>query len=264
MFYLTSKVLGFFLQPSTLILAMLCVGVLLTATAWRRLARWLMLGGLSAILVFGMLPAAELFLQPLENRFPRPDASFDVASTAGIIVLGGVLDGPGWERGELAGLGGTAERLTEAIALSRRYPGVRIIFSGGSAETDYPPEAELVRSLLIALGLDEARLTLESQSRSTHENAVLTAQLLKPRPDQTWLLVTSAAHMPRSVGSFRKAGVNVVAWPVDFRSPLQLRLMSVYPSYLDGLHDLDNAAHEYLGLLVYYLTGRTDALFPAP
>ena len=264
MFYFVSKILGFFLQPSTLMFATLFVGVLLTATAWRRLARWLMLGSLGAIAVFGLLPTAELLVQPLEDRFPRPDAGFDVASTAGIIVLGGVVDGPGQVRRELGGLGETAERLTEALALSRRYPGVRIIFTGGSWPSNYPPEAELMGDVLLALGLDAARLTLESKSLTTHENAVLTARLLEPRPDQTWLLITSAAHMPRSVGVFRKAGFKVVTWPVDYRSPVQVSLMSIYPSFLYGLRDLDYAAHEYQGLLAYYLTGRTDTLFPAP
>jgi uncharacterized SAM-binding protein YcdF (DUF218 family) len=265
MFLLLSKIVGLFVLPSTLLFATFLLGALLAATAWRRLALSLVVVALSAILVFGLLPVSDLILQPLENRFPRPAPSFDPASAAGIIVLGGVLDGAGLSRGEVGGLNEAAERVTEAVVLARRYPGLRIIFSGGSGGwIEFPPEAELIKDVLVALGLDEARLTLESQSRSTHENAVLTAQLLQPRPEQTWLLMTSAAHIPRSVGSFRKAGFKVVAWPVDYRTGQDVSLMSLNRSFLEGLVVLDNAAHEYLGLLGYYLTGRTDALFPAP
>jgi uncharacterized SAM-binding protein YcdF (DUF218 family) len=140
------------------------------------------------------------------------------------------------------------------------------VFSGGSGALlgDIPPEAETARRVLEALGVERERLTLEAASRNTHENAIFSARLLKPQAGQRWLLVTSATHMPRAVGCFRKAGFDVVAWPVDYRTPPRLGIASFNNSLPQGLAGLDGIVREYLGLLVYYVTGRTDALVPGP
>lgn len=266
MFFYLSKILWFLLQPSTLLFAALIAGIVLAGTAWRLLSRWLMLGSVGAMLVIGLLPISDLLTGPLENRFPRPGPELDVASLAGIVVIGGAEDRTAWDRGELGGLGDAAERYTEVVALARRYPGVRVVFSGGSGAllTDAPPEAETARRVLEALGVEPDRLTLESASRNTYENAIFAARLLRPQSGQRWLLVTSAAHMPRAVGCFRKAGFSVVPWPVDYRTPRQGVVMALNHSIQDGLEGLDGVTREYLGLLVYYVTGRTDALVPGP
>jgi uncharacterized SAM-binding protein YcdF (DUF218 family) len=266
MFFYLSKLLWVVVQPSTLMFAALAVGVLLTLSAWRRLSRGLMFGSVGALLFFGLVPVADFLVHHLEDRFPRPAAGFDMRSVAGIIVLGGARDGSGWDREEIGGLNAAAERMTESVALARLYPGIRIIFTGGSAAaySEYPPEAEVAKRIYLALGVDAGRLTLEAASRTTHENAVFTARLLHPQPDQTWLLLTSAAHMPRAVGTFRKEGFNVVAWPVDYRTTVDLSLTDFSTSIPEQLVILDNAAHEYLGLLAYYLSGRSTALFPRP
>ena len=70
--------------------------------------------------------------------------------------------------------------------------------------------------------------------------------------------------MPRAVGCFRKAGFTIVAWPVDYRTPLRVNLTELSSSVPDGLNGLDGIAREYVGLVMYYLTGRTDALLPGP
>jgi uncharacterized SAM-binding protein YcdF (DUF218 family) len=148
------------------------------------------------------------------------------------------------------------------VILARRLPGVRLIFSGGSgallrAQT---PEAETAGRLFTALGVAKERLLLESQSRDTYQNAQLSARLLSPKPGERWLLVTSGWHMPRAMGCFRRAGFNVEAWPVDYRASVA-RFNDSIP---EGLRRVDLVLREYVGLLAYYLAGRTTALFPAP
>ena len=93
--------------------------------------------------------------------------------------------------------------------LARRFPSLRVIFAGGSSAlvADLPPEAETAKRVLEALGVEQGRLALEAESQNTHQNAVFTARLLQPLPAQRWLLVTSAAHMPRAVGCFPGSGV---------------------------------------------------------
>ena len=118
-------------------------------------------------------------------------------------------------------------------------------------------------------GLDVARILFEERSRNTQENAVLTRQLVRPGPDERWLLVTSAYHMPRSIGVFRAAGWPVIAYPVDYRTAAQIDLRAVLaglaePNVAKRLMELDLAVKSWVGLVAYWLMGRTSALFPAP
>jgi uncharacterized SAM-binding protein YcdF (DUF218 family) len=87
---------------------------------------------------------------------------------------------------------------------------------------------------------------------------------VRPEPSQIWLLVTSAYHMPRSMGLFRKAGFNVVAYPVDYRSEGIFRDWRLSNEVWRGLRLFDVAAHEWVGLAAYYASGKIDALFPGP
>ncbi len=151
------------------------------------------------------------------------------------------------------------------IALARRYPEAKIIFTGGAAdvlETTAEPEAAAIKARIGAYGLDPSRILFDDKSRNTHENALFTYDLLKPQPGETFLLVTSAFHMPRSMGVFRQAGFNVRAFPVDYRTAGRADVLRFSPPWARGLRTTDIAAKEWLGLLVYRLTGRTDALFP--
>ena len=97
----------------------------------------------------------------------------------------------------------------------------------------------------------------------TAENAAYSKALVKPKPGERWLLVTSAQHMPRAMGAFRKAGFPVEAYPVDWRSLPRLRLQ--FPaSFSLGLVRSDDTVHEWVGLFVYWITGRSSELLPGP
>ncbi len=216
------------------------------------------------LIIGGISPLGDLLIAPLENRFPRADLSG--GDITGMIVLGGAEDGRAGPTRELAGLNEAAERFTEAVALARRLPGARVVFSGGSAAVfaDEPPEAETAARLFAALGIAKDRITLESASRDTYENAMFTARLIKPAAGQRWLLVTSAWHMPRAMGCFRQAGVAVEAWPVDYRTAPHFQPLRFHTALTEGWRRIDFIAREYVGLVAYYLSGRTSALFPGP
>ena len=118
--------------------------------------------------------------------------------------------------------------------------------------------------LLESLGIPRARITLEDRSRNTVENAVLSKAIAQPKPGERWLLVTSAHHLPRAVGVFRKAGFPVEAYPVDWRTRGPEDALRPFASVGDGLRRSDTAVREWVGLAVYWLTGRSSELFPAP
>jgi uncharacterized SAM-binding protein YcdF (DUF218 family) len=269
-FFVVAKVLWFLLQPSSLMVGAVLGGAALSATRCCRLGRRLMWAGGLMLMACGLTPLGDLLILPLETRFPRAElddrrASQPARPIAGIIVLGGGEDGHAALSPQLAPLNEAAERYTEAIALAQRLPHARVVFSGGSGALlrAVPPEAETAGRLFAAVGIAKDRIALEYQSRDTHENALFTARLLGSKPDERWLLVTSAWHMPRAMGCFRRAGLAVEPWPVDYRTSggLALRFHSSIP---EGLRRIDFIVREYIGLVVYYLAGRTDALLPGP
>ncbi|HRK19374.1 MAG TPA: YdcF family protein, partial [Hyphomicrobiaceae bacterium] len=125
-------------------------------------------------------------------------------------------------------------------------------------------EAEATARALDQLGVDRRRMTLETGSRTTWENAVLGVPAIGARPGERWVLVTSAFHMPRAVGVFRTVGLDVVPFPVDYQTSKNIDVWRLKMSFSDGLGMFDGYLREYPALVYYRLLGRTDALFPAP
>jgi uncharacterized SAM-binding protein YcdF (DUF218 family) len=268
MFFVAAKIFGFFALPSNILISLGLIGIVLMATRFARAGRKLAVTALILLAIAGLSPFGNAIILPLEERFPAWNASWDASRGAptGIISLGGALDTVVSEpRGEVA-LNEAAERMTVVAELARRFPGARIVFSGGSGRIVYNgvTEASLAARLFESFGIAKERIVLEDKSRDTDENARFTRELLQPKPGERWLLVTSAHHMPRSVGVFRAAGFPVEAYPVDFRTRGIIDLLRPFSNVGDGLRRTDTAAREWVGLVVYWVTGRSSALFPAP
>jgi uncharacterized SAM-binding protein YcdF (DUF218 family) len=118
-------------------------------------------------------------------------------------------------------------------------------------------------TLLATLGVDPGRVLLDREARNTHENAVNAMALAQPQPGEVWLLVTSAFHMPRSIGAFRRAGWTITAYPVDYiTGPSERFLLDL--DFAGGLSLASFAVREWVGLLAYRWFGWTDSLFPGP
>jgi len=264
MFFILSKVLGFFALPSDDAAALAALGVILLFTRFKRSGRACAALGTVLLLVAGLTPLGNALMLPLEQRFPPWEASG--GAPAGIVVLGGAI-GP-----ELSAARGTpdlnesAERITATVALARQYPQARIIYSGGDARLVIKGgnEAEYAADLFDSLGIPRSRIIEESRSRNTVENARFSKALAQPKPGERWLLVTSAYHMPRAMGAFRAAGFAVEAYPVDWRTRGPIDLVMPMESVTAGLRRTDTAVHEWVGLFAYWLTGRSSALFPGP
>jgi len=269
-YFIVSKIVWFFVQPSALLLIALTVGatlLLFGGINWGRRLVWLAVIGL---LVCGFSPLANILLLPLENRFARP-AQISGPEYAGIIVLGGsVTADVASERG-LHALNESGERITETIALSRRFPEWPIVATGGSIrilEAEGTSEAVSSVTLLREVLGPQRDLRVEPEARNTRENAVFTAGMLThgiaaARHDPSpWFLVPSAFPMPRAMGCLRKAGVNVRAWPVDYRTRGAADLWRAFAVPSNGLRRMDMVAKEWVGLFVYRLLGYTKSLFP--
>jgi uncharacterized SAM-binding protein YcdF (DUF218 family) len=263
MFFIFSKTAAFLLLPSNLLILLCLIGAMLMATRWRRAGRRLALASLVVLVVAGFSPAGSLLSHALESRFPPWDSSRGAPD--GIIVLGGAIAPMlSQDYGETV-VGGDANRVIAIAKLARAYPNARIVYSGGDASllADGPPEAKFLYPLLDSFGIARERVVLEARSRNTAENAQFTKDLVNPKPGERWLLVTSAAHMPRAVGCFRRIGFVVEAYPVSWHTRKTVHLMPAW-IFAKGLARLDAAVYEWVGLLSYWLTGRTSELLPGP
>ena len=264
MFFPASKILGFFALPSNLIMVIGLIGVMLLVTRFKRAGHALMLFSLLLLAILGWSPIGNMLTIPLEERFPAWTPG--KGEIAGIIVLGGGITADVADaRGEPV-LNEAGERLTAAATLARAYPQAKVIFSGGDAGLirSLGIEAPWALRLLRDLGVPEYRLVAEDRSRNTVENAIYSKELAAPKKDERWVLITSAYHMPRSIGIFRRAGFEVEAYPVDWRTRGMSDALRPFPSIGDGLRRTDTAVREWVGLFVYWFTGRSAELFPAP
>lgn len=263
MFFYLSKLIWIVLQPTAALILLLWLGLLALSLRRRRLGLGLVAVAALGLAVSGFAPIGAVLILPLEERFGRADPE---GAVAGIVVLGGAVDPEVGERRGTVALQESGERMTEAVALARRFPQARIVFTGGSAAVfpDGTTEAQAAARFFEEMGVPAERLVFEDRSRNTAENAAFTRAMVDPEPGSTWLLVTSAYHMPRAMGCFRAAGFPVGPWPVDYRTggrEDRWRLQYA-PAY--RLQMVDTAVREWVGLAAYRLTGRTDALLPAP
>jgi len=261
MFFVASKTFGLLALPTNFMIVVGLGGAILSLTRFAWWGHSLMVVAIVLLAVAGFTPFGNVVLAPLEDRFPVWDPA--KGAPDGIVVLGGPIDPDlSLVHGMPVTLGG-ADRLIQAAALARRYPEARILFTGGSANliATGAKEADQAAELLVSLGVARDRLILERQARNTYENAVFSRALVMPKPGERWLLVTSAYHMPRSVGLFRKAGFPVEPYPVDWRvtNMWDFEIFAV-----QGLRRTDIAVREWVGLVAYRLRGRIDHLFPGP
>ncbi len=260
MTFVVTRILRPFLAPANLAVLLLLLGV---ARLWRsRGRRGLPLVAIVTVALVGIafFPFGDWLIAPLESRFTVPTIPGGVD---GIILLGGAVEPRVvGERVEPA-VNGAADRLLTFMTLARHYPNAKLLLVGGEAAIlpSGHSEAELTRDLLIGQGFDGRRMLLEPRSRNTIENAIFAKAVAEPQASETWLLVTSAVHMPRAVGCFRHAGWAPVPFPTDYRTGFDSGWTMALVRHL-GLVEL--AVKEWLGLIAYRLLGRTDAFFPGP
>ncbi len=259
MLYDFSKIIEPVAEPSNFLVILLAAGALLFVMGRRRSGGWLVGFVTVAMLLLTIFPVGQWAIAPLENRFPPVALPQRID---GIVLLGGAVRIADTLAHGQPALNEMAPRITETLALSRRYPDVPVVISGGdpALTSRGASEAQITRSLLISLGLDPRRILTDDRSRNTYENAVDSKALAKPEPEQAWVLVTSANHMPRAMDCFRHVGWNMIPDPVDYETSGDLLSFSFDGNALV----LDTALHEWLGLVAYRLLGRIDSFFPAP
>ncbi len=234
--YSVSKFFWLIIQPVHLWLLLIALGTGLLFTNGRRLGLGLLAIDALLILIVVVLPVGNWLIAPLENRFP-PLSPMPV-HVDGIIMLGGDED-------------------VAFADLAKLYPNAKLVFAGGGMESHATSSSQW-------MGIDTSRITFEPQSRNTFEDVVEAKAVVRPAPDEIWILVTPAFHMPRSVGLFHAQGWQVVPDPVGHQTSVCGDDAAYDFDFEHNLALLSVALKEWIGMLANRLLGHSESFFPGP
>lgn len=250
-----SKIAIVLVTPLGLCIGLTLIGLVLMAARLRKAGVGCVVFGTALLWIAAMPVTARVVLGSLEREYP-PVAMPDIPSADVAIVLGGAVGGPVEPRRTVE-LGEASDRVYHAYELFKAGKARKILISGGNLpwSADAEPEAETIRKLLQSWGVPDEAIITAGTSRTTAENAREVAALWPSLGFTSGLLVTSAAHMPRALASFRKAGIPVSPSSADIRvveDPLDL--LDFLPD-AGALGDTNDAMKEGIGYVVYWVRG---------
>ncbi|WP_020588800.1 YdcF family protein [Desulfobacter curvatus] len=262
LFFWLSKLIWMVVRPDFLLVAFAVMGMIFWFSGAVKKAKWMLSCVVLSMIAITVFPLGTLLLAPLEHRFPTNPALPEKVD--GIIMLGGSENNfltQMWHQPEI---NDAADRYIGFTRLVRTYPDAVHLFTGGSGSPMHQEwkDANTARQVFMNMGLDISGMIFEDRSRNTYENGLFSKALVHPGPGQAWVLVTTAAHMPRSVGVFNRLGWPVIPYPVDHltRPDGEIKLTL---NFSGNLGRLVTATSEWTGLAAYYITGKTNTLFPS-
>ena len=222
---------------------------------WRWIAKLAAMLGALWIGVFSLPVVADQLRLSLEGHFPEQPAG-QLPQADAVVVLGGAVQ-PSMAAAGYPNLGAAVDRVWHAARIYHAGRAQRVIVSGGNLPWDGSAisEAASIRSLLVELGVPEGAIVLEQLSRTTRENALFTKELLEAVGLKRVLLVSSALHMRRALGTFRALGVDALPAPTDFEATRRDRQVLDWLPDAEALAASSRALKEYLGYLVYRWRG---------
>ena len=258
MYFVASKLFWLVFAPSNFLCLLALAGMLLLIFNRRTVGTIVSLFAVAGLLAAIVSPLGDRLALSLEATYPKWQD--DGRKVDGVIVLGGAVDVLASAAWDTLVLGDAGSRVVAMADLARRYPDAKIVFTGGYGALfgREISEAEQVERNIPLLGLAQGRVIFEKASRNTYENAVFTRDLVKMDPAEHWLLVTSALHMPRAMGIFRKAGIPVEAYPVAWHTAPGFEDAALSISVVDRLRTLDLAVREWIGLAAARVFGQID------
>lgn len=264
MIYVLGKTVWLLAQPGNLLVLAIAFGAVLLFTRWRGLGRILVVLAALLGLSIAFLPVGDWLLRPLEERFPP--LSDLPQHVDGIIMLGGAVNTEITESRHQPTVNEHAARFIAFAELARRYPTAKLVFSGGGPELENGNfrEADAARLVLQWMGMDTSRVIFERESRNTYENVLDSKALAHPMAGETWLLITSAFHMPRAVGLFRAQAWPVIPDPVGYQTAAAEASPDFGMDFQENLNKTSLGLKEWIGLVANLWLGRSQSLFPAP
>ena len=255
--FLLKKLIAPLLFPIPIVLGLLIIGLvrMWTGPGVRdRRGRYWILAATLILASFSFRPLPIAMLSDLEGRYPTfsTTAAPDTTIRWIVVLAGGVSDDPSFDDPHRLA-GSSLLRLIEGIRIARHLPDAKLILSGGAPFSSISAAA-VMRNVAIELGVDASSIFLEDRSLDTKDQAASVAEIVDK--DQ-FVLVTSAAHLPRSMALFEARGLSPVPAPTDHlaRRSTQLNPGALFPSSLN-LRAARTAVREYLGIMWARLRGQ--------
>ena len=263
MFFILSKIFWVLMQPLNLLCALGALGWA-ARRRWPTLGQKLMNGALVLIIIIGILPIGTFAITWLERQYPTPQSLPDPVD--GIIVLGGPFEAARTKKTGQLVVNDQIDRALCFASLARKYPNARLAFTGGTGDILNPDanESDDAKIFFDLIGLSNRNIIYESQSRNTYENAVFTKKLMTPKSDETWVVTTSAYHMPRTVATFAKVGWDIIPYQCDLRTDGTYSLFRGLPNIAGNFSLMNLAIKEIFGMIVYRITGKSAFIFTHP
>ena len=261
-FFFLSKALWFFFNPINILLFLLLIGIIFHFFNKKKLYKIINIITLILFILIVILPTGPYLFWKLENSYSIPRTfPHDID---GILILGGGVNEDLTYQHQQMSLNENVERLTESIDLMRRFPNAKIVFSGGVATLSKQKLTgiDVAKMFYNRMGVDINRIIFENKSRNTYENFAFSKKFIDNKNNEKWLLVTSAFHMKRVMNVAEKLKLNFISYPVDFSIGKNFSLEPWYAqNYPTNMNHFQIAMHEYVGLIAYYIAGKSSKIY---
>jgi len=258
-FYL-SKILWLILNPFNIFIFVTLLSIFLYFVKLRRISLIIFLINFVFIALISFLPIGSYLIYNIEKEYHsyiKPPDQVD-----GILILGGATNPLLYNEYDQISLNGSSERLVESVFIIKKFDKAKVIFSGGSGILNRPDfdHAQVAKSFYKKIGIEIDKIIFEDNSRNTYENIIYSKKIANPKINENWLLITSASHMKRALLIADKNNWDLIPYAVDFKNIKEFKLTPNF-NLLSNLNSFQQGSHEWLGLVSYYLMGRTDKVF---
>ncbi len=252
--FLLKKIVAPLFFPLSLCLEILLAGIfLLWFTRRQKTGKIIVSLGVVVLIALSYGAASETLLRPLEYKYPPMTDMSAVLDIEWVVVLSGGSspDAHLPITGQLSQA--SLVRLVEGIRIHRKLPQSKLILSGGGAFNTVA-ESKTMADVAVALGMNDEEIVLESESMDTKDQARLIRKIVG---HNRFILVTSAAHMPRSIALFQKKNMNPIPAPIGHKITERQKITPAifFPS-AGQIEKIERAFYEYLGLVWAKLRGQ--------
>ena len=258
-FYL-SKIFWLILNPFNLFIFITLLSIFLYFLNLRRVSLIIFLINFIFILIISFLPIGNFLIYKIEKEYHSNTKIPERVD--GILILGGATNPLLFKEYDQISLGGSAERLVESVIVIKKFKKAKVIFSGGSGVINRPDlgHSQVAKSFYKKIGIETNKIIFEDDSRNTYENIIYSKKIAKPKINENWLLITSASHMKRALLIANKNNWKITPYAVDFKNTKNFKFIPNL-KLLKNINSFQQGSHEWLGLISYYLMGRTDKVF---
>ena len=257
-FYL-SKIIWIVLNPFNLIIFLFLFATIANFFKYKKIFKYIFYPTLIFFLTISFFPIGKYLIYIIEKEYHNPpDIPPDVD---GILILGGATNPLLSEQFNKTNFNDSADRLIHSIPLIKKNKKAKIIFSGGSGFINRPEldHAKHVKKFFISMNLNTDEIFFENKSKNTYENILFSKKIVAPKKNEKWIVVTSAFHMNRAIFIAEKYNWELTPYAVDFTQSKKLFLRPNL-NLLGNINTLQHGSHEWIGLIAYYLMGRTSRI----